>query len=478
MPSGPVFGFGTYQLDARSRRLLSGGAPVDLSARQFDLLHALVAASGAVVSKDQLIEVAWQGVAVGDSSLEKLIFQLRQRLDAGDQHRYIRTVPRVGYQFVEQVTLVEAARVDANVHALLAPHRALIEGRAALETLERDRLAAARVTFEELVRHHPAEAIFHVGLAATCAFQFETTRSELDPDIEALRAAAAHAHEACRLEPNHAEAWATLGFVLERTGDRVDALAALQRAVSLEPDNWLHLFRQSAGNWGEARYRAARRTLAQYPGFPMAHWLAASVKVARGALDDAEREIDAARSAMAAEPHGRLRFSSVAIHWLKGLLCLARGDDAEAMAAFERELALEHRGHLYAKECCANASYAIGARHIRRNEPGAARAAFQEAIARIPRHPMARAGIAILSGDAATAPDSNQPLSIDGAMAHAGWLVAQGDTPSAADIVGAALAAAPPGNAGWLIPIDPLLGVRDAPDAWAVVLQQLRDRAA
>lgn len=40
-----------------------------------------------------------------------------------------------------------------------------------------------------------------------------------------------------------------------------------------------------------------------------------------------------------------------------------------------------------------------------------------------------------------------------------------------------ALAAAPHGNAGWLIPIDPLLGVHRAPDAWNDVLLQLRVRA-
>ena len=479
MSSGGVWTFGPYQLDTRSRRLMSGGAPLELSPRQFDLLNALVAAAGTVVSKDRLIEVAWEGIAVGDSSLEKQVFQLRQRLDPRDPHRYIRTVPRLGYQFVEPVTRMDEARADVDVYALLAPHRAWIEGRAALETLEREQCVAARATFEALVHHHTGEAIFHVGLANACALQFETTRAEPQPDVEALRLAAAHAHEACRLNPDLAEAWATLGFVLERTGGRVDALAALQRAVSLEPDNWLHLLGQAAGSWGEARYRAAKRTLAQYPGFPMAHWLAASVKVPRGALDDAEREVDAAVSALSAERRGPpSRFSSVAIHWLKGLLCLARGADAEAMAAFDRELALEQRGHLYAKECCANTWYAIGARHLGRGHGAEAQAAFQEAIARVPGHPMAHAGLEILSVGTEPRSGGDDLVPVDVVIAQAAQLVARGDAPPAARLLVEALVSAPPGNAGWRIPIEPLLRVQDAPDVWAPVLQVLRDRAA
>lgn len=40
---------------------------------------------------------------------------------------------------------------------------------------------------------------------------------------------------------------------------------------------------------------------------------------------------------------------------------LARGSAGEAQAWFDRELALEARGHLYAREAAANAWYAKGA---------------------------------------------------------------------------------------------------------------------
>jgi hypothetical protein len=68
-----------------------------------------------------------------------------------------------------------------------------------------------------------------------------------------------------------------LGLVVERTGRRADALAALERAVALEPDNWRHQVRLALGSWGESRLRAARAALKRCPHLPLAHWLAATV---------------------------------------------------------------------------------------------------------------------------------------------------------------------------------------------------------
>lgn len=139
-----------------------------------------------------------------------------------------------------------------------------------------------------------------------------------------------------------------------RTGRRAHALAALERAVALEPDNWRHQVRRALGSSGETRLRAARRALAQCPQLPLAHWLAATVFVARNALDQAERDVDHTLTVAALESPDAARYSMVALHWLGGLLRLAAGDAAEAMASFNQELALEGRGHLYAREAAAN----------------------------------------------------------------------------------------------------------------------------
>src|SRR4029079_4580187 len=178
----------------------------------------------------------------------------------------------------------------STLEALLAPHRAWVEGRAALETLERGQILRAREVSAHVRVQLPDQAPAHVGLANACVMQFEMTRTERTPDVAALETAAAHARDACRLDPTYGERGARLGFVLDRAGQRADALAASRKAVSLEPDNWRHHLRLGYVSWGEERLREASRTLALLPGFPLAHWLAATVHVARAALDDAERE--------------------------------------------------------------------------------------------------------------------------------------------------------------------------------------------
>src|SRR6185369_4657064 len=279
---------------------------------------------------------------------------------------------------------------------------------------------------------------------------------------------------ACRLAPDYGEAWATLGFVLDRTGRHVDALAASRRAITLEPDNWRHHFRLAYVSWGEERLRESHRTLSLMPAFPLAHWLAATVHVARHALGEAEREVVAGVAA-AAVPVSK--FSSVALHWLHGLLLMARGEDAAALASFERELALEASGHLYARECCANTWYAIGALHLRHAEIDRAGHAFHQAIQRVPQHRLAF----LASRSAApeiTAASSPRPESVDAAFIVAAAFVRSDDYVEAARLVDDALASAPAGNAGWLLPIEPLLQVTAHPEVWASALARLRTRAS
>jgi hypothetical protein len=121
-----------------------------------------------VLSKDALIIAGWGDFAVGDNSLEKLTGQLRRCLDAGDRNRYIKTVPRHGYQFVAPVTPCHNPEGEPDLELLLAPHRAWTEGRAALESLQFDRIGSARATFQRLLEQHPGEARYHIGMASAC----------------------------------------------------------------------------------------------------------------------------------------------------------------------------------------------------------------------------------------------------------------------------------------------------------------------
>lgn len=477
--SGTTYVFGRFQLDPSRRRLLRDGDLVSLTDRHLEILAHLVASAGVVLSKDAIIDAAWRDVAVTDNSLEQAISALRRTLGGS----WIETVPRRGYRFAGEVSRTIARESDASLDARLEPHRAWLEGRVALETLGRAQAAQARETFLGVIAATPDYAPAHVGMANACAFEFEATRADEQPDRAALATAFTHAREACRLEPESAEPWATLAFVLHLTREPQQAIAAARRAISLEPDNWRHHLRLSVVSWGEERLRAAQRSLALLPGLGLAHWLAATVHVARQSLDRAARELELGAAAQD-DQQVTARFSSVALHWLSGLVALARGDEARARESFTRELAFEGGGHVYARECCANTWYALGAIELRHGRKEEAAAAFAQALTRVPAHVQALAGLAAAGRvdraavEVRAAVLEAHHLIVESAMARATLATVAGQSEVAAALLEAALQRAPPGSGGWTIPIDPLLSVSSQPDHWRGVLAQLRSRAA
>ena len=467
--------FGDFTLDSLTRQLTRDGAVLPLSDRHVDVLLRLLAHPNEVVGKDALVQAAWPDVAVTDNSLEQAISNLRR---AGVS---IDTAPRRGYRFTGSVDREASRHSDAELDALLAPHRAWLEGRAALETLSVQRVAGAERAFRIVLDAAPDHASAHVGLANALAFRFEASRLDEQPDAGALAAAMPHARQACRLQPQWAEAWATLGFVLHRAGQREEGIAAVRRAVDLESDNWRHHLRLAFVCWGEARLRAAQRTLQLMPGLALAHWLAASVHVARQAFDAADRELSAGVTAQDDQMTGAM-FTGVGLHWLTGLLRLTQGDAAAAEHHFDRELQFEDAGHLYARECCTATWYAKGCQAVHCGDRAAAGLAFAEVMRRIPRHPMAMAADVSSNGPSdQDLVERLQPLAggghaVDAMLARAVRRVARGEEPDVL-AVRTALHEAPPGAAAWHLPVDPML--RPTNDVgWGPVLALLRSRAA
>jgi tetratricopeptide (TPR) repeat protein len=289
-----------------------------------------------------------------------------------------------------------------------------------------------------------------------------------------------HARDACRLQPEWAEAWATFGLVLHRAGQADHGIAAARRAVDLEPDNWRHHLRLAFVGWGEARLRAAQRTLQLMPGLALAHFLAASVHVARQAFDAADRELRAGTAAQDDQADGAM-FSGVGLHWLSGLLHLAQGDPFAAAHHFERELASEGSGHLYTRECCAAAWYAKGAAAFHRGDRDAARLAFEEVLQRVPRHPLALAARVIDppqdSFEERLQIAQERGASVDVAIARAVRQHSRGETAEPSTVL-AALQQAAPGASGWILPVEPMLRSDADLVRWGSTLALLRARAA
>jgi DNA-binding winged helix-turn-helix (wHTH) protein len=477
-----VYAFGPFEIDTRAATLRKAGEIIRLSDRYFRVLHYLTMHAGEVVAKNDLIAVGWGDVAVTDNSLEQAISVVRRLLGCDPSgQQYLQTVARRGYRLQAPVSRAVASASDEAIDDLLAPHRAWVDGRAALESLDSSQIMRARGVFADVTARMPDYAPAHVGLANACVLQFEMTRVDETPDADALRHAVDHARTACRLDPDYADAWATLGFILARASEQTDAAAAARRAIALEPDNWRHHLRLSSIAWGEERLRAARRTLALFDGCPLACWLAATVLIARQRLDEAAYDL-ATGIATDESRGGEIRFQGVALHWLLGLIHLAQGDESSALKHFERELEKTSGGHLYARECGANTWYAIGALHLRQQDPVAAAAAFERAVQLVPRHPMACLGLSLIGGDgdtpAASAPSRPEGGAIEAALYTAVMASRRGAHPNAAQAVEAALSAASPGSALWLLPVEPLLNVTSAPETWASALACLRTRAA
>jgi DNA-binding winged helix-turn-helix (wHTH) protein len=298
VPSFPSFSFGGFELDTFARRLTRDGQAIAVADRHFDVLYRLVSQAGELVTKEALVTAGWGDVAVTDNSLEQAISSLRRALGPrADGSQYIETVPRRGYRFTASAEKKTARATDEGLEALMAPHRAWLDGRAALETLEAEsiRARAPRLRAGAGGLSRPCDGARRPGERVCHAIRDDARGHQ--SDREALATAQHHAREACRLDAASAEVWATAGFVLGCAGKTADAHAALRRAVTLEPDNWRHHFRLGYASWGEERLREARRTLVLLPGFPLAHWLAATVHVARNALEEAERELKQASPA-------------------------------------------------------------------------------------------------------------------------------------------------------------------------------------
>ena len=82
----------------------------DVEARQRKLLKLLIENYGQAVSRNQIMDVLWQDTIVSDNSVSQAITQLRKSLhDDKETPRFIKTVPRVGYQLIAELVFPEPA---------------------------------------------------------------------------------------------------------------------------------------------------------------------------------------------------------------------------------------------------------------------------------------------------------------------------------------------------------------------------------
>jgi TolB-like protein/Flp pilus assembly protein TadD len=114
--------FGVFEVDFRSGELRKRGTRIRLQEKPLQILSALLARAGTVVSRQELRESIWPDESFGDfeHSLNIAVTKLRQALgDAAANPRFIETLPRHGYRFIAPVALPPAP-IASGAKAMLA----------------------------------------------------------------------------------------------------------------------------------------------------------------------------------------------------------------------------------------------------------------------------------------------------------------------------------------------------------------------
>ncbi|MBE0607825.1 MAG: response regulator transcription factor [Dehalococcoidia bacterium] len=90
------------ELNVRTREATRGGRRIELTAKEFVLLEALMRHAGHVMTRSRLLDTVWSYDVLTDSNVvEMYIHYLRNKIDKDFDEKLIRTVRGVGYAIRE-----------------------------------------------------------------------------------------------------------------------------------------------------------------------------------------------------------------------------------------------------------------------------------------------------------------------------------------------------------------------------------------
>lgn len=333
MAGQEVYEFAGFALDVAERRLLEGHRIVPLAPKSFDLLVVLVRRAGRLVTKQDLLDLAWPDAHVEEGILSVHVSSLRKALgDREADHRLIETVPRAGYRFSGEVARRATGQHRFSMRwpvgtlpAEPAVHELIGRGRALLLTSSMREIPKAVEAFRSALELDPTYAAAHAGLARACCAQAELrvvphAEAYAEAREAALRALAMDdtcadaqvalgtvmflsdwnwtgarrsLERALELDPNHTEAYLLYGRLLEALGEFDHALAAKRKALERDPSSALVHLQIALSFWNQRRYDDvivwANRTLALDPQHLLAREYIAS---AYWKVGDFDRQVE------------------------------------------------------------------------------------------------------------------------------------------------------------------------------------------
>ncbi len=101
--SAEIHQFGDVTINFKRAEVAKNNQPIELSAMEFKLLHFLIENSGAVHSRDKLLDAVWGYDAMPSTrTVDVHIAWLRQKLEDNPKYpQYIQTVHGFGYKFIK-----------------------------------------------------------------------------------------------------------------------------------------------------------------------------------------------------------------------------------------------------------------------------------------------------------------------------------------------------------------------------------------
>jgi TolB-like protein/DNA-binding winged helix-turn-helix (wHTH) protein/Flp pilus assembly protein TadD len=116
-----VVRFGTYEVSLRSGEVRKSGLRIRVQQQPMKLLEVLLERPGEVITREELRSRVWPNESFGDfdQALNIAVGKLRSALgDSAENPRFIETLPKRGYRFIADVSVVDA---DAPTKKQLEP---------------------------------------------------------------------------------------------------------------------------------------------------------------------------------------------------------------------------------------------------------------------------------------------------------------------------------------------------------------------
>src|ERR1700723_4174572 len=106
-----VVRFGTYEVSLQSGEVRKAGVRIRVQQQPLKLLGVLLERPGEGVTREELRSRVWPDESFGDfdQALNIAVAKLRSALgDSAENPRFIETLPKRGYRFIAEVSVVDA----------------------------------------------------------------------------------------------------------------------------------------------------------------------------------------------------------------------------------------------------------------------------------------------------------------------------------------------------------------------------------